>query len=162
MRVQGAGAKPTEVCCNVRWRGHGGLVSGGGGVGAERGDDDEAKVTAGVERGAEDGGPRWRSRRAQGRATRRWRLGWKADDGREVGQDERQRYRVGGGTRKCGRPHYILNRSRIKYEVGGAIKQPIMFPVLLHVTDGSYATCWVSPLTTNTLSQNTHINVRYV
>lgn len=82
-------------------------------MGAERGDDDEAKVTAGVERGAEDGGPRWRSRRAQGRATRRWRLGWKADDGREVGQDERQRYRVGGGTRKCGRPHYILNRSKI-------------------------------------------------
>lgn len=49
----------------------------------------------------------------------------------------------------------------MKLGFGGAIKQP-MFPVLLHVTDGSYATCWVSPLTTNTLSQNTHINVRYV
>jgi hypothetical protein len=69
-------------------------------VGAERGDDNEAKVTTGVEQGAEDEGPRWRSRRGQGRATRRWRLGWKADDGREVGQDGRQRYRVGEGQRR--------------------------------------------------------------
>jgi hypothetical protein len=66
----GAGVEPTEVCCNVRWRGHGGLVSGGRGVGVERGDDDKAKVTAGVEPGAEDGGgggAQWRSQRRRGR-----------------------------------------------------------------------------------------------
>jgi hypothetical protein len=78
-RVRVQGAEPTEVCCNVRWQGHGGLVSGGGGVGVERGDDDEAKVTTGVERGAAmEGGGRDGQRDdggSDGRPTTGGRLG---------------------------------------------------------------------------------------
>jgi hypothetical protein len=111
--------EPTEVCCNVRWRGHGGLVSGGRGVGVERGDDDKAKVTAGVEPGAEDGGGGGhkggrsggggggRGRQhdnegSDGRPTMGARLGKTGD------RDIAWAGGGGGGTRKCGHPPYIL------------------------------------------------------
>jgi hypothetical protein len=83
----------------------------------ERGDDDEANVTAGVEWGAEDGGRdggRGGGRGGQrddgcsdGRPTTGARLG--KTGGRDIAWA-----RAGGeGTRKCGRPPYILNRSSI-------------------------------------------------